>query len=298
MCLKIGRGNKIAENVKIDENVIIGNYNFIGNNVIISSFKGEKSVDIHIGDCNFIHDNTRILIGSEGLSIGDWNVFHNSILLMGDKKMEIGHNCWFGQNTIIDSTGGLFIGNGVRVGMYSQIWTHVGSGELIEGCTLFSTRPTYIEDEVWLVGSCIVGSGLRLGYRSVCLIGSNLTKNTEPLKVYAGVPAKSLDKLNFWRAVTLNEKFEMMNKWVKQFIEQMDEEIIYSYDPKDNIIKIHNNESNEHLIIGVNMDINSFDKNTTYFDLKNKTYTKRLTDLERKFYKYIFDHKSRFIPSS
>ena len=38
------------------------------------------------------------------------------------------------------------------------------------------------------------------------------------------------------------------------------------------------------------------DARTTWFDLARKTYTKRLTALERDFYRFIYDHKARFVP--
>ena len=164
---------------------------------------------IKIGDCNSFHDNTRLVIGVEGMEIGDWNVFHNNMLLIGEKKMSIGHNCWFGQNTVIDSTGGMAIGNGVRVGMYSQLWSHVASGELIEGCTLFSKKQTVIEDDVWLVGSCTVSSGIIVKRRGVFLNGSNITKTTEANSTYAGIPAKKLEKLSFYEPVTIQQKYKL-----------------------------------------------------------------------------------------
>jgi acetyltransferase-like isoleucine patch superfamily enzyme len=292
-----GEGNTIDETAQISGDVVLGNYNNIGRNVVIGGFKGQSNARIVIGDCNYIHDNTRILMGPDGLTIGDWNVFHNSMLIMGQKRMEIGHNCWFGQNTILDSAGGLYIGNGVRVGMYSQIWTHVASGELIEGCTLYAMRSTYIEDEVWLVGSCIVGSGLRIGRRSICLIGSLLTKDIEPARVYGGSPARLLEKLNFWKEVSLDEKLEMMLGWVKQFVEQSDGNMSFAYMPDSKTIRVTQNVLGEQLVFGIGESRGAFDKTTTYFDLKHKTYTKRLTELERSFYRYIYDHKARFIPA-
>ena len=197
--MEICSTNQIHPSAKIGENVVIGKYNFIGPNAVIEGFK-ESAGQAILGDCNIINEGTRILAGHEGISIGDWNVFHNQMLVMGEGKMEIGHNCWFGQNTILDSSGGLKIGNGVRIGMYSQIWTHVASGELIEGCTLFGKRETIINDDVWLVGSCVVSSGVNLGRKSIFLIGSNVTKNTEEEKVYAGNPAKLMEKLNFYKS--------------------------------------------------------------------------------------------------
>ena len=296
MAGNIGQNNDIDDTAQISPYVIIGSYNYIGKNVVIGGFKGHSQESISIGDCNYIHDNTRILMGPDGLSIGDWNVFHNSMLVMGEQRMEIGHNCWFGQNTILDSAGGLFIGNGVRVGMYSQIWTHVASGELVEGCTLFAERPTYIEDEVWLVGSCIVASGLRIRRRSICLAGSNVTKDTEPGKVYGGAPAKQLERLNFWREVSLNEKTEMMLSWARQFAEQSEEDIEIVYDSESGRIELTSRVRQEKLIIGGDKPTNLSCQSTTYFDLMSKSYTKRLTLLERQFYKYLYGHKARFVP--
>ena len=285
--------NEIHPTAKIGDNVILGKYNKIGKNVVIEGFKGING-KIKIGDCNIINDNTRILAGENGIYVGDWNIFHNNMLVMGEKKMLIGHNCWFGQNTILDSSGGLEIGSGVRVGMYSQIWTHVASGELIEGCTLFGKRKTIIKDNVWLVGSCIVSSGVVLGEKSIYLIGSNITKSTDSNKVYAGSPAKLIDKLNFYNPITLKEKYEMMLEWVKEFSETRSD---IEYSSLEGVIKITSKKNSNEIILIVLDELKELDLQTSVFSLKTKTYTKRLTNLERDFYSYIFDHKARFIPN-
>ena len=296
MIRRAGEGNIVDDSATITADVTMGSYNFIGKNVVIAGFKGTLHAKVTLGDCNYIHDNTRILIGPEGLAVGDWNVFHNNMLVMGQGRMEIGHNCWFGQNTILDSAGGLYIGNGVRVGMYSQIWTHVASGELIEGCTLFAMRPTRIEDDVWLVGSCIVGSGLKLGRRSICLIGSLLTKDTEPGKVYGGVPARVLERLSFWKEVSPAEKMQMMLGWAEDFAQESQDGVTVVRLPDSGLIRVTDARRCEHLLFGVDVAPESLDSSTTYFDLASKTYTKRLTHLEREFYRYIYGHKARFLP--
>jgi hypothetical protein len=169
---------------------------------------------------------------------------------------------------------------------------------LVEGCTLFAFRPTYIEDEVWLVGSCIVGSGLRLGSRSICLIGSILTKNTNPGKVYGGAPAKQLERLNFWREVSLDDKMRMMIEWARNFVDQSTEDIDIVYQSTNNpsSFQIISRDRQEKLIIGIDVTSDIIDRSITYFNLRSKTYTKRLSVLERQFYRYIYDHKARFIP--
>ena len=99
--------NIIDKSAKIHPIIKLGYYNKIGKNVIID-FVGdsENEVNISIGDNNIINDNTKIIVSGD-LNIGDWNVFHNDMLIMAEKHISIGHNCWFGQNTILDGTGGL-----------------------------------------------------------------------------------------------------------------------------------------------------------------------------------------------
>jgi acetyltransferase-like isoleucine patch superfamily enzyme len=290
-----GVGNEIDKTAVIADNVILGNYNYIGKNVVISGFKGALDTRIIIGDCNYIHDNTRILIGEDGLVVGDWNVFHNSMLVMGQKEMSIGHNCWFGQNTILDSTAGLFIGSGVRVGLYSQIWTHVASGELIEGCSLFKEEPTIIEDEVWLVGSCNVGLGIRIGKRAICMNGSLITKNVRANSVVRGSPAKEVEGLSFYKEISIKEKLSMMNGWILDFI-ALNNKNDYSIEKNNSSVAISNNHG-ERLIFSMEEYSESMiDDKVTFFDLKLKKYTKKLTALERSFYRFIYDHKARFLP--
>lgn len=283
--------NKIHPLAKIGENVILGDYNIIGENVVIEGFKGEDG-KIIIGDCNVIHENTKLLAGEGGIIIGDWNVFHNNMLVMGGNSMSIGHNCWFGQNTVLDSSGGLKIGNGVRVGMYSQIWTHVASGELIEGCQLFGENPTTIEDDVWLVGSCTVSSGINLGEKGIFLTGSNITKSTEPNLVYAGSPAKLMQKLNFYKPVTLNEKFEMMLNWVEKFTKENPD---FYFTSSTTTIRIFSKDNPYEIIISKE-EIIDMGPNISFFSLSSKKFTKRLSPIERAFYKSIFGYKARFLP--
>jgi len=281
--------NIIHPSAKIHPNVNIGSFNSIGKNVVID-YIGNISTknSINIGDNNIINDNTRIFVKGN-LNIGDWNVFHNDMLIMTENYISIEHNCWFGQNTILDGTGGLKIGSGVRVGMYSQVWTHVGSGELIEGCTLFSKNETIINNEVWLVGSCVVGSGIELGKRSVYLINSLITKNTLPDTTYSGSPVKIMKNLHFYKPINLNKKFDLLKGWLIDFCEL-------------NQLKLINSESDLTILDDLNKDKVIFTiRSTSNFDgsvffLNNKTFFKTNSYLERKVYKFLYGNKARFNP--
>ena len=284
--------NQIDATAKIHPNVILGQYNRIGKNVVIEVLGNDENLKVEIGDNNIINDNTRIFIHGN-FKMGDWNVLHNDMLVMAEQYVYIGHNCWFGQNTILDGAGGLTIGNGVRVGMYSQIWTHVASGEQIEGCTLFSKRSTIIEDDVWLVGSCVVGSGLKLGWRSVALINSVLTKDTLPDRAYAGSPAKLMENAQFYVIKTLDEKFELLIGWLNDFVITHDNIQLKNINSEYMILE--NLETNEKVFFLKKNNIEMKELESTFY-LEDKTYLKTNSLLERQVYKYLYNNKARFIP--
>lgn len=285
--------NQIDSTAKIHPDVILGQYNRIGKNVIIEILGDGPNLSVTIGDNNIINDNTRIFVHGK-FSMGDWNVLHNDMLIMAEQHLHIGHNCWFGQNTILDGAGGLIIGNGVRVGMYSQIWTHVASGEQIEGCTLYSKRETIIEDDVWLVGSCIVGSGLKLGWRSVALINSVLTKDTLPDRAYAGSPAKLIEKAKFYIPITLDAKFELLKGWLNDFV-TINQSELFLNDVNSNLLVLENKRTHEKVLFSKLVSYISV-SNESVFYLENKTFNKTNSLLERQIYKYLYSNKARFLP--
>ncbi|BAP39193.1 hypothetical protein AS4_42530 [Acinetobacter guillouiae] len=284
--------NQVDVTAKIHPNVKLGVYNRIGKNVVIEILGDDPNLSVTIGDNNIINDNTRIFIHGK-FSMGDWNVLHNDMLIMAEQHLYIGHNCWFGQNTILDGAGGLVIGNGVRVGMYSQIWTHVASGEQIEGCILYSKRETIIEDDVWLVGSCIVGSGLKLGWRSVALINSVLTKDTLPDRAYAGSPAKLMEKAQFYVEKSLDEKFELLSGWLNDFVMINNDLTLEKINSQYLLLE---NGITKEKVIFLKEILKDNKKVESIFYLEDKTFVKTNSLLERQVYKYLYNNKARFLP--
>lgn len=253
---------------------------------------------VSIGDYCAIGPGVKVICAGGDVAIGDWTTLHDRCLVLSGKGVQIGSHCWFGQNTVIDGTGGITIGRGVRVGMYSQLWSHVAAGEQIEGCTLFGERPVVIEDDVWLVGSCIVASGVTIGRRSVALIGSNITKSCSSNAVLAGSPAAPKTELSFYREITLDEKWELLEGWLKDIA--IDIGAISEKNESDETLALHLDSS---LASGLII----FVKDTTAASLtrlkhteatvccvEDKTYNKRLTAIERKVLKPLAGNKARF----
>jgi hypothetical protein len=213
----------------------------------------------------------------------------------------VGEHCWFGQNCILDGTGGLTIGRGVRVGMYSQIWSHVAAGEQLEGCTLIGERPVVIEDDVWLVGSCIVASGVTLGKRLVALIASNITKSFAGHVVLAGSPAKVKEGLSFYREVSAEEKFAMLTAWTQAIANERS--LTLDVDTISNVLTLAQPDApNEPAIafvanLATARAMRSDAPLNTICCIEDKSYNKTLSKLEETVLRELAGNKARFYDS-
>lgn len=269
--------------------VVIGRRTRIGAGAQVV-FSGPGSLTI--GDYCTIGPGTKFVISSGDVWIGDWTSLHDNCLVLSTQGVTIRGHGWFGQNCIIDGTGGMAVGSGVRVGMYSQLWSHVAAGEQIEGCTLFAERGVTLEDNVWLVGSCIVASGVNLGERLVALIGSNITKSFPERVVIAGVPATERPGLSFYRPVTMDDRVAMLRTWLADFVAETGDTLLVDQN------SLHVIRGTEQVIFtrerGMAEELIRTQPDATICDIDSKRYTKRLTDLEAMVLKYLSGNKARF----
>jgi len=253
---------------------------------------------ITIGDYCVIGPGVKFVCAGGDVTIGDWTTLHDRCLVLSGEGVQIGAHCWFGQNSVIDGTGGITIGRGVRVGMYSQLWSHVAAGEQIEGCTLFGERPVVIEDDVWLVGSCIVASGVTVGRRSVALIGSNITKSCGSNTVLAGSPAAPKPNLSFYRDITLDEKWKALEGWLREIAMNIGAISEKNESKGTHALRLDLDFSGG-LIIFNRDTATAFSTRLQYPEatvccVEDKTYNKRLTTIEYKVLKPLSGNKARF----
>jgi acetyltransferase-like isoleucine patch superfamily enzyme len=276
------------------ESITIGRDCVIGYNVR-AIFLGPGT--IALGDYVTIGDNVKIVVEMGKITIGDWSTVHPDCLLLCKTGLDIGEHCWFGQNSVIDGTGGLTIENGVRVGMYSQLWTHVGAGEQIEGCTLIADTPSVIGADAWLVGTCSLAPGVHVGARTVALAGSNITKSCAPHSVLAGAPARVKEGLNFYRAVSLDEKYAMLRDWLRDYAEQAGaggpamteaDDILKLSWPGAEAVHFHKQAAS------FDHDRATASSAVTQCCVETKQYQKSFTRGERAVLKYLSGNKARF----
>ncbi|WDP90806.1 MAG: hypothetical protein HUN04_14310 [Desulfobacter sp.] len=238
---------------------------------------GPNCKDVSIGFGTFIGRD--IYIDCEYLSIGEYTTIHHGSIIHG-KKCNIGHNCWFGHYTIIDSVGGWTrIGNNVGVGAHSQLWSHIKFGDTLAGCCWNSSGSLTLEDDVWLVGHCIIGS-IYAEKKAMLMTGSVAVHDMKTNRIYAGSPAK-----------------DMSEKFGTQFIE-----IAYA----DKLVKF-NEYKHEFFANGGSVEkfevVDFFSKEKvkkgiTQFNLNERTYMPTYKENEMRFIKSLLYEKAKFIPIS
>ena len=253
------------------EDIYIGKNTIIEPSVKIRGIKGNAK-KIYIGDNCYIGENVQIIC--DDFSIGDYSKIQHDTNIHGYLPCKIGHNAWIGQFTIIDSIGGMTIGNNCGIGAHSQLWSHIKFGDTLEGCKFLMEKPMNIGNDVWFVGHCIV-SPINAADKSMAMVGSVITKDMAYNEIYAGSPAKSIsEKVGFqFLEVDIQTKFDRMNEYLKEF------------NPNSKSIKIVNYLSE----ISDNDDI-------SYFIVSTRTYIKRGTNEEIDFMKFLLPAKAKFTP--
>lgn len=257
----------------IDSEIII-----IGNNTIIEPSAKIRGVNgkarrIVIGDNCYIGNDVQIIC--DDFEIGDYSKIQHHTNIHGYLPCKIGHNAWIGQYTIIDSIGGMTIGNNCGIGAHSQLWSHIKYGDTLEGCRFLSDNPMDIGNDVWFVGHCIV-SPIKAADKSMAMVGSVVTKDMHYNEIYAGSPAKSIsDKIGFqFKEVSIDEKLTKMNHFLNEW----------------------NGDKSKISIIRDYNEILNFQEHISYFNVSDRTYYKTKSEAEVSFMKFLLPARAKFIP--
>ncbi len=296
--LHIGEGVVFGDNVWLEaDDMHIGHGCTIESNVRIKGLHGPMEL-LYLGDQSFVGFSNQILMPV--FVMRDYSQLHNSGLHNGYMPLIIGFNCWIGQNTILNSAERLVIHNNVRIGPFSQLWTHIASGEVLEGCNRHGNKPIFIKDNVWLLGgSSIISPGLTVENNTVIMPGSVLTKSTESFNTYGGSPALNLtEKINFWNKVTIDDKYEMMGRFVDEFLQANPEyhDKVHLVESTDDL----NNLNHKQNAVIIAKCVESFDSimrcPSSVFDLSSKMYFKKRTPIEIAFIMFNIGYRARFVP--
>ena len=119
------------------------------------------------------------------VSLGDWET----------SFVEIGHHSHFAPMCVLYGWGGLKIGPYCNIAAHT-VFATVGHHDEITDRPMALTGekagPITIEEDVWICANVTITANTRIA--KGCVIGANavLTKDTTPMGVYGGVPARRL----------------------------------------------------------------------------------------------------------
>lgn len=251
------------------------------NSTIDDSVKVMGSVEISMGDCSHIGPGVKIS-GSGKIIIGDYCKIHaGTFINLDGGHVELGHNCWIGERSVIDGRGTLTMGNNVGVGIASQLYSHIAHGDTIEGCKLYGNKPLILEDDVWLVGQCFV-SPVHAKKKSVAMLGSVIIKDMQENSIYSGNPAVDVTpKLGSpWADRTDHQKMTALQERIEQYL--------FIYPERETAFR-------ESIVpcTGFPEDTAS---HVTYIDVSTRKYTKRKSSSEMQFLSWLTSYKGRFTP--
>jgi len=253
-------------------NIHLGVGAFIHPSASIRGLDG-KANSFTIGDYSYIGADVQIIC--EDFSLGDYGKIHHHTNIHGYRPCHIGHNAWIGQYSLIDSIGGVSIGDNCGIGAHSQLWSHIKFGDTLEGCRFHSEKPLVIGNDVWFVGHCIV-SPIHASDRSMALVGSVITKDMEYNHIYAGSPAQSLsEKIGYqFEPQSLEVKLAKMELYLRE----------------------SGVEASKIRIVSRVEEIDFQDEYSTWFAVNERKYTKKLSEAEVAFMKYLLPEKAKFVP--
>jgi acetyltransferase-like isoleucine patch superfamily enzyme len=151
---------------------------------------------VTIGD--FVYIGRGTTIRAPEFSIGDYTRLNEASYGGGRKPLHIGRNVYLGRGVYLDSNGGLTLEDNTLAGAYSQLWTHIEGGDMIQGCNprWHQERKLVVKFGAWLVGRVVVSNASEIGARALVLNESNVLHDIPADTTWAGNPAKDVtDKM-------------------------------------------------------------------------------------------------------
>lgn len=185
--VKIGRNVTIGEYCVIEGKVVIGDGTYIGHHVCISG-------DTIIGrNCHF---KSGVVIGEEGFGFErDENDINVRFPQIG--RIEIGDNVSIGANSTVERAAleVTKIGDGVAIDDLTQVGHNVtiGRGTTVANGAVLCGGVT-IGERCSIAPNACIRQRLKIGNDSLVGLGAVVVKDVPPNSVYAGNPAKQMEK--------------------------------------------------------------------------------------------------------
>ena len=222
---KIGNNSFIKANkINIDDSVVIGD------NVQITCD------EISIGFNSYVGNN--IKINCKKFEAGDWLYMCEGVEVgrggctCTNSNVKIGNHVGIFEDTIINPSESIEIGDDVGIGAEVMIWTHGAWLDVTQGFPS-DFGPVKIGNSVWLPARSIVLPNVTIGDDTVIGIGSIINRDLPSGCFAGGSPCKVIRENCYPKELDKNEKKELINGILEDWKKLLDEKKVpYSYKTK------------------------------------------------------------------
>ncbi len=229
------RGYKIGKKVKIGiGSVIIGENVIIGDGTKIGFVTPIIGRDIEIG--RYVKIGSLSYINSSKIFIDDDARINNQVIVGGiefpDSELSLGKRTIVMENSILNPTRPLRVGDDTGIGGKCSIFTHGSWQNQLEGYPV-TFAPVTLGKNVWIPWDVFIMPGITIGDDATIGAGALVNKDIPPGALAAGVPIKIL-KTKEQRGGRPSEdsRRDLIRQYLQSFHDQM---IWYKVDAIDPI---------------------------------------------------------------
>lgn len=258
-------GFKVGRNVKIGYFSILLSRNIvIEDNVHIAPFSLIRAKSIWIE--KYCSIGSFCFIDTPSLKIGSYTRIRESVKVGGNKSIKseliVGSKCLILQNTVLNTTDSIVLGNDTAIGGGSKLFTHSSWLSILDGYPVMQ-GPIIIGSNVWLPYDTTVLSNVSIGDNVIITPRTVINISIPKDSIAGGYPL--IVKPNFYKRTLKDpQKIKILTLMMKDLGEFISYE---GFDVVENEISIILKKMNTQYILSIDYDViaNSVSK---YFHLK------------------------------
>ncbi|RKN35433.1 acyltransferase [Micromonospora musae] len=115
--------------------------------------------------------------------------------IVSPENLVMGEHCWVGENTVLDASGGLEIGDHTSIGLNCLVFTHSSwlANMMLEnhsGSDLIERKPVKIGKGCFIGGNSVIMMGVTIGDCATISPLSVVTKDVPAYSLVSGNPAR------------------------------------------------------------------------------------------------------------
>ena len=145
---------------------------------------------LHLAGHIPIHSLRKLFYRAGGMRIDRGSTIHMGARFYDPRNIVVGKDSIVGEGAVLDGRESLTIGDHVDIA--SQVMIYNSQHDINEEDFLPITKPTVIEDYVFIGPRAIILPGVKIGRGAVVAAAAVVTKDIPPYAIAAGVPAKTI----------------------------------------------------------------------------------------------------------